>query len=96
MTTATLIQRYYLPGLKRLIELCAKLQEEAGDGTFFLTQRSIRDFLGKREELGDKRSLTQATRFLFRLEHDGVLQRVSTGTGRKANEYRYLGGRNGD
>jgi hypothetical protein len=80
--------RYYLPGVKSLIALCAELQSAAGERTFFLACRHAGALLGE--------NFRSISNWLKRLECDGVLKRISTGkkVTRRANEYRYMGDRN--
>jgi hypothetical protein len=77
---------YYLPKMKLLIALCAELQIAAGEGTFFLACRDAGDVIGE--------GFRKVSNWLNKLEHDGVLFRVSTGSKAKhlANEYRFLAG----
>ncbi len=84
----TVASRYFLPSMKRLVALCHALQVAAGDGTFYLACRHAAALTG-----GNYRNVS---RCLAKLEKDGLLIRVSTGTVKvragqkcKANEYRY-------
>ncbi len=86
MPPPAVADRYYLPGVRALIGLCAALQAAAGDGrTFFLACRHGGELIG-----ADYRRVSA---WLRRLESDGVLSRVATGSKatRRANEYRYIG-----
>ncbi len=77
--------RYYLPKVKVLIGLCAELQLAAGNKpTFFLSCRDAGDMIGVDFRL--------ASKYLKRLELDGVLICVEKGSKgkHKANEYRML------
>jgi hypothetical protein len=78
--------RYYLPGLRLLIALCAELQIAAREATFYISCRDAGALIGE--------DFRRVSRWLKRLEADGVIVRVATGslTSRKANEYRFLGG----
>jgi hypothetical protein len=77
---------YYLPGMKKLIGLCAELQLAARERTFFLACRDAGALVGANHR--------RVWKWLKRLEIDRVLVRISTGSKstRKANEYRYHGG----
>jgi hypothetical protein len=86
--------RYYLPKLKLLVALCAELQIAAREGTFFLSCRDASDLIGV--------DFQKASRWLNKLEKDKVIFLVEQGSkpadktpikDRKANEYRFLGGR---
>jgi len=66
-----------------LVALCWELQQQAGDGPFFLGCRDAGRLLGV--------SFQRGAKWLRRLVYDGVLVRISKGakaTG-KASEYRY-------
>lgn len=87
--------RYYLAGLRKLVTLCYALQLAAGDATWFLACRHAAALIGAEYHA--------VSRWLGKLEKDGVLLRISTGwkpvrgepppeENRRANEYRYLGG----
>jgi hypothetical protein len=75
---------YEQEGLRLLVGLCRRLQQHAGEGTFFLACRTAGALL--------RVDHTVAWRWLRVLEIDGVLRRVSTGSkaARRANEYRYF------
>jgi hypothetical protein len=78
--------RYYLPDMRLLVALCCEMQAAAGTGTFFITCRDAGALIGA--------DYHAVSRWLGRLEHDGVLDRRGTGSmGGKANEYRYVGSR---
>lgn len=88
-TVPAIASQYYLPAMRQLVMLCAELQVAAGTGTFFLSCRHAAEITGV--------NYRRSSRCLAKLEKDGVLLRISTGTvGRspnaKANEYRYIGG----
>jgi hypothetical protein len=76
--------RYYLPPLRKLVQLCAELQIAAGTGTFFLACRHAAALI----EVGFR----VASKYLRKLEADGVLTRVDTGSRatHRANEYTYV------
>ena len=76
--------RYYLDGMRRLVALCCECQEAAGDGTWFLACRDAAALIGGVD-------FRAVSRWLKRLEQDGVLTRIAKGSRakRKANEYRY-------
>jgi hypothetical protein len=80
--------RYYVPGMRLLIGLCAELQIPVGSGTWFLACRDAAFLLGEDD-------YRRVSRWLTKLEADGVLERVSTGSlsSHKANEYRFVGQR---
>jgi hypothetical protein len=80
--------RYYVPGIKLLVMLCAELQVAAGDGTFYLSCRDAAALIAKPQDF------RTVSKWLNKLEADGVLRRVNTGSQatHKANEYRFLGG----
>jgi DNA-binding Lrp family transcriptional regulator len=69
--------------MKLLVALCAELQIAVGQGTFFLSCRDAGDLLDQ-----DFRTVS---RWLKKLEFDGVLKRIATGSrgSHKANEYRF-------
>jgi hypothetical protein len=77
-------ERFGIIGIRLLIALCRQLQLTAGDGTFFLACRSAANLLDIEH--------TTANRWLWLLERERILQRISTGSkaSKKANEYRYL------
>ena len=78
--------RYYLPGLQQLAAFCCELYTATDNDAFFLSCRDAAALLGELD-------FRVVSRWLGRLERDGVLTRVSTGsktTGR-ANEYRFTG-----
>jgi hypothetical protein len=81
----TVASKYYLPKMQRLIALCAELQIAAGEGTFFLSCRDAGDLIGE--------DFRKAWGWLKKLEFDGVLKRISTGSkgNHKANEYVFSG-----
>jgi hypothetical protein len=79
---------YYLPGMKKLVALCAELQIAAKSEPFCLSCRNAAELLGV--------DFHTSNRWLNRIEADGVLLRVLTGSmaigsngKRQANEYRY-------
>jgi hypothetical protein len=76
---------YYLPGVRLLVALCSELQIAAGDRAFFLSCRDAAALVAPHTPY------QAVSRWLGRLERDGVLTRISTGTQatQKANEYRY-------
>jgi hypothetical protein len=69
-----------------LAALCRELQRAAGDGAFFLSCRTAGDLLGV--------SRTQAGRWLWLLNHDGIIRTIEKGgaakTPRRATRYRYM------
>jgi hypothetical protein len=77
--------RYYLPGVRFLVALCAELQLAAGSGTFFLACRHAGALIGE--------NFRRVSGWLKKLEADGVLRRITTGSkaGRRANEYVFQG-----
>jgi hypothetical protein len=78
--------RYYLPGMRSLVALCSVLQAGAREGRpFILACRHAGAVLAV-----DYRC---ANRWLKRLELDGLLARVETGSkaSRRANRYRFVG-----
>jgi hypothetical protein len=89
MEPPAIAARYILPGIRKLILLCYALQQTVGKGTWFLACRHAAELIGA--------PFPTVSRWLGRLEHDGVLDRVSTGTvgvspESRANEYCYTGG----
>lgn len=80
---------YHVGSMRKLVALCQELQVAAKEEAFFLTCRDAGHLLGI--------TYQQANKWLFKLEKDGVILRVSTGVfnphGRgKANSYRWIGG----
>jgi len=71
--------------LKFLVSLCRELQRASGDAPFFLSCRKVEELVGV--------SFKSASRWLFMLVKDGVLELVKQGTmkNRQASRYRYLG-----
>jgi hypothetical protein len=87
MPLPAVANRYYLPGIRALVGLCAALQAAGGGGrSFFLACRHAGALIG-----ADYRRVSA---WLKRLECDGVIRRIATGSKatRRANEYRYLSG----
>jgi len=78
-------ERYDHDGLRLLIVLCRELQRASGDAPFFLASRTA----GRLLEVGH---LT-AWRWLYLLQHDGVIEEVEKGdrAKRRASRYRYRG-----
>jgi hypothetical protein len=78
-------ERYEGEPIRRLVALCKQLHLEANYEPFFLSCRTAAELLGV--------SHVQANRWLFLLDHDGVIEQVNKGDRgrRKAAEYRYLG-----
>jgi hypothetical protein len=89
MEPPAIAARYILPGVRNLVLLCYALQQAAGnDSTWFLSCRHAAELIVA--------PFSTVSRWLGKLEHDGVLARVSTGTvgqspGARANEYQYRG-----
>jgi len=75
---------YKLDALCLLISICRELQRATGDGPFFLSCRTAGKYIGTDH--------TTASRYLFLLEHDGILQVVTKGDqrSRRATRFRYL------
>lgn len=73
---------------RRLLAVCAKLQEFAGDGPFFLACRSAKKLCGFTNHM-------TAARRLGKFVAEGILKLVKPGSGgtrfRRAADYRYLG-----
>jgi hypothetical protein len=68
---------------RQLVAICQALQEEAGDGPFYLSCRVAADALGL-----DRMDVHRRLRVL---RADGLLQVVKPGTKTRATRYRYLG-----
>lgn len=68
---------------RQLVAICRALQEEAGDGPFYLSCRVAADALGL-----DRMDVHRRLRVL---RADGLLQVVKPGTKTRATRYRYLG-----
>ena len=77
-------KQYEQQPLRLLVALCRELQRAAGDGPFYLSVRTAGRLLGV--------SHAHAWRWLFLLEHDGVLRVVTKGSQKtgKASRFRYL------
>ena len=77
-------EHYEQEQLRLLISLCRELQRAAGDGPFYLSVRTAGRLLGVDH--------STAWRWLFLLEHDGVLKVVSRGSpkSRKASRVNYV------
>ncbi len=77
-------QKYERPEFRLLVGLCRELQRASGDEPFFLACRTAGRLLGVRHET--------AWRWLFLLDHDGVIKEVEKGDGarRRASRFRYL------
>jgi len=77
-------ERYEQPQLKLLVSLCRELQRGAGDGPFYLSVRTAAGLLGV--------DISTASRWLFVLSQDRILDIVSRGNQRerKASRYRYV------
>lgn len=80
---------YHVGAMRKLVALCHELQVAAKEEAFFLTCRDAGQLLGI--------TYQQANKWLYKLEKDEVLLRVSTGVFKsdgkgKANEYRWAGG----
>ena len=77
--------RYEQPDLQLLVGICRELQRASGDNPFFLACRTAGKLLGVNH--------TTASRWLFLLRHNGVIQEVEKGdqVKRRASRYRYLG-----
>jgi hypothetical protein len=76
---------YYVAGVRLLVALCSELQIAAGDRAFFLGCRDAAALVAPHTPF------QTVSRWLGRLERDGVLTRISTGAQatQRANEYRY-------
>ncbi|GAF94276.1 unnamed protein product, partial [marine sediment metagenome] len=77
-------EQYDQPLLQLLVAVCREQQRESGDEPFFLSSRTVEEYLGVNH--------VTAWRWLRGLQHDGILKLVQTGTqaGHKASRYRYL------
>jgi hypothetical protein len=77
-------ERFSTGGIRMLIALCQQLQLAARDDTFFLACRSAAKLLDI--------DYTTANRWLWLLEKERILERISTGSkaSKKANEYFFL------
>jgi hypothetical protein len=77
-------ERYEQPRLRLLVSLCRELQRGAGDGPFYLSVRTAAGLLGV--------DISTASRWLFLLLQDGILDIVSRGDQRerKASRFRYI------
>jgi len=89
-------ERYDWPELQRLAALCRELQREAGHKPFFLSCRTAAELLSESEpgmEEPQRVSRMAAWTMLFRLQDDGILEKVESAhaKGRRATEYRYRG-----
>ncbi len=76
-------KNYIVPEMKLLIGLCASLQALQDHRTFFLACRHAAEVL--------QIPFRKASRYLKRLESDGVIELVKRGNRRLANEYRFHG-----
>ncbi len=65
-----------------LFLICQRLQQQAGDGPFFLASRQAGELLGVH--------FTDAAKMLWTLKADGILQEVSKGCGNRASRYRLV------
>ncbi len=76
--------RYEQDGLRLLVALCRELQRASGDHPFFLACRTAGRLLDVH--------YTTAWRWLFLLQHDGIVQEVEKGDQKtkRASRYRYL------
>jgi hypothetical protein len=72
--------------LQLLAALCRELQRAAGDGVFFISCRKAGELLGV--------SQAQAGRWLWLLNHDGIIRTIQKGgtakSARRATRYRYM------
>lgn len=77
-------ERYEQRQLKLLVSLCRELQRAVGDGAFYLSVRTAARLLAV--------DPSTAWRWLFLLEHDGILIVVTRGDRkeRRASRYRYI------
>ena len=74
---------FRVQGVRNLIALCRELQVRAGDKPFWLACRPAASVL--------KTSPCSANRWLWKLMHGKVLERITEGSRGRAAEYRYHG-----
>lgn len=78
-------KRYDSDGVRKLVGLCAALQDAAGDAAFFLSCRTAAKVLGIPHH-------ETAWRWIMLLKHDGLLVETEKATPIRAARYRYIGG----
>lgn len=84
MSPPAVAERYEQPKLKLLVSLCRELQGGAGEGPFYLSVRTAAGLVGV--------DISTASRWLFGLEQDRILEIVTRGNQRerKASRFRYI------
>jgi hypothetical protein len=85
--------RYEQTEFQWLVGICAELQRRHGDEPFFLSCRTAAGVLDLKDSRGQP-AYMKTSRWLFLLEHDGILLEVEKGNmnRRRASRYRYVGG----